>query len=321
MDCGTSHSKKSDSFSTSSKGSISPGVRLLYKILDSSDCAEALRATAAIGIGAQRSGTTWLSRYLDRHPEVLTSTIKELHVFDSLVLRRDGGIESRYANALINRDPISFGNTSQKESSYPDIADRVALTRISGGYYKYFEKRLTSSHTAFSETTPEYALLSPKAYKIIHESHPDLRFFFLLRDPVQRYLSALRYWGRLRPKFSYKENIEKGITRKLFTRYSRYNDTLNNIYKYVPRNRVHVFFSEELFSDTDAVLKEFCGFMSISYLRPTDLGLSTDELINSTKSEALTTSAKLNSIKNAFIDVYEELPALIHRDLPSSWAS
>lgn len=57
------------------------------RILDMAGSARCSSETFIIGIGAQRSGTTWISRYLDKHPEVAFSPIKELHVFDSLLLR------------------------------------------------------------------------------------------------------------------------------------------------------------------------------------------------------------------------------------------
>ncbi|MDB4558748.1 sulfotransferase [Amylibacter sp.] len=32
-----------------------------------------------LGVGAQKSGTTWLSNYLAGHPEVYMSALKEMH--------------------------------------------------------------------------------------------------------------------------------------------------------------------------------------------------------------------------------------------------
>mgnify|MGYP003952341289 CR=1 FL=1 len=41
-----------------------------------------LRLPDFIGIGAMRSGTSWLTKQLKRHPEIWTSSPKELHFFD-----------------------------------------------------------------------------------------------------------------------------------------------------------------------------------------------------------------------------------------------
>ena len=36
-----------------------------------------------VGLGAQKTGTSWLWEYLQSHPEVGASPIKEMHFFDS----------------------------------------------------------------------------------------------------------------------------------------------------------------------------------------------------------------------------------------------
>jgi hypothetical protein len=38
-----------------------------------------------IGIGAQKSGTTWLSRNLGLHPEIWIPSVKEVHYFDDRI--------------------------------------------------------------------------------------------------------------------------------------------------------------------------------------------------------------------------------------------
>ncbi len=40
-----------------------------------------------LGIGAQRAGTTWLYRCLQRHPQLYLPGTKELHYFDRLTGR------------------------------------------------------------------------------------------------------------------------------------------------------------------------------------------------------------------------------------------
>ncbi|MDY6993754.1 MAG: sulfotransferase [Pseudomonadota bacterium] len=37
-----------------------------------------------IGIGAQRSGTTWVANVMSLHPEIWVPPLKELHYFDSV---------------------------------------------------------------------------------------------------------------------------------------------------------------------------------------------------------------------------------------------
>ncbi|HHS89575.1 MAG TPA: sulfotransferase family protein, partial [Rhodobacteraceae bacterium] len=40
--------------------------------------------TIFFGVGAAKSGTSWLYRYLEGHPETHLRSVKELHYFDAL---------------------------------------------------------------------------------------------------------------------------------------------------------------------------------------------------------------------------------------------
>ena len=45
--------------------------------------------TFVLGVGAQRGGTTWLSRFLNHSPQFERGYRKEYHVFDALDLARE----------------------------------------------------------------------------------------------------------------------------------------------------------------------------------------------------------------------------------------
>jgi hypothetical protein len=291
----------------------------LGRVISSEDNSRTNSLTFALGIGAQRSGTSWISKYLENHPDFMMPSIKELHVFDSISLRKNSLIEERFADQLMMKK--SKDMSPNNRDAYTTLADRVALTRINGGYYKFFNKRLKRDHRAFGEITPEYALLDSEAYKLIYESHPDIRFFFILRDPAERYLSALNYWSRLRPRFSAHENRISGLSRLLFTRYSMYHLTLERLFKYVPRSKVLVLFSEEIFADPETWLNILCRHIGIATSSTQTISALASNRINQSpsKSVPIPSDIERDIIRQHFASVYQSLPSLIEKPIPNKW--
>lgn len=112
-------------------------------------------------IGAAKSGTTSLYYYLNQHPEIYMSPVKEPRFF-----------------ALEGED-LNFKNPDQgiNESSVTDI-DR---------YHHLFEG--VSDEKAVGEASPLY-LYSPKAVERIKHYVPDAKLIAVLRNPVDRAFSC-----------------------------------------------------------------------------------------------------------------------------------
>jgi hypothetical protein len=247
--------------------------------------------------------------------------IKELHVFDSICLRTNDSIEERFAEQLMIKKLKDI--SPDRSDAYTTLADRVALTKINGGYYKFFNKRLNDSHRAFGEITPEYALLDSEAYKIIYTSHPDVRFFFILRDPAERYLSGLNYWGRLRPHFNAHENRISCLSQNLFTRYSMYHLTLEKLFRSVPKSKVLVLFSEDLFADPEHWMNRLCEHIGISMTNKQMIAALASKRVNQSPTQSVQSpsDSEREIIRKHFSSVYQSLPSLIEKPLPKIWGS
>ena len=115
-------------------------------------------------IGAAKSGTTSLYRYIGQHPDVYVSPIKELRFF---VLNGSG--------AQLYRGPTD-------DSRYP-------VTCL-GDYLSYFEG--AAAETAIGEATPDY-LVVPEVPKRIRQRIPHARLIAILRDPTERAYSHYLY--------------------------------------------------------------------------------------------------------------------------------
>jgi hypothetical protein len=113
-----------------------------------------------IGIGAMRSGTTWLVRALRTHPDVWMSRRKEVHFFDRRI----------------------------DEGRIPLLPSWEARLR----YAAFFAEGRIRRRRVTGEITPEYAILDRSRIELVHRWMPDVQLVFVMRDPVERGWSHIR---------------------------------------------------------------------------------------------------------------------------------
>lgn len=262
-----------------------------------------------LGLGAQRCGSTWIGKYLNNHPEFYISSTKEMHIFDALRHQRKHPLLRKF-------------NENEKYQLQPDQEDILKIYQGKKKYYEYFDERIKVSHTAFGEITPEYSLLGKQFLKIIEESHPNIRYFVSLRRPISRYLSALSYYGRNRPKFNIEKNYTQGLKKKLFCHYTRYTLNIENLFSIVPKEKIHFLFYEDLFNGTTDTLFELCDHLEISRVEPESIDLSLSKIVNNTDSHAKLREPnheEMKAIYSKFHKEYKNLSSLIEKKLPDSW--
>ena len=228
-----------------------------------------------------------------------------MHIFDTIWKEKNHPlfIRNKIASKKIHQDILKV---SQQEKSY----------------YEFFDEYLNPEIRAFGEITPEYSLLGQKFLKLIGESHPNIRLFVSLRRPVGRYLSALTYYGRLRPKFNLEKNYLNGLNMKLFCHYTRYTLNIRNLLAVVPREKICFLYYEELFNGTTDALFDLCDHLQIARVAPEDISLPQSKIINktSTKSNIRKPNAEeMQAIYKKFEEEYIKLPELISKPLPQSW--
>lgn len=82
-----------------------------------------------VGIGAQRSGTTWISQFLRENPDVRFSPIKEICFFDSKYTdERKNALLERYNTKFA---VLGLGNYIRK---YPISGLRLCHHYLGGGF-------------------------------------------------------------------------------------------------------------------------------------------------------------------------------------------
>ena len=149
--------------------------------------------------GAVKAGTTWLYEYLREHPETYLRTIKETQYFDRL---HGGNLKGRIKK--LDQEIAAFeAELEEGRAKWPawvlrQIGDRAEYRKVlmsgdapTSGYLRYLTAGAANKRLA-GEMTPEYGLLPAAQLREISALAPDVRWIFLMRDPVSRLWSHVR---------------------------------------------------------------------------------------------------------------------------------
>lgn len=125
-------------------------------------------------VGAARCGTTSLWNWLDQHPMVHTSPIKETNYFARDLIRREG---PRDREAIPD---IDIPDLSRISSAHAGIVwnEATYLAALSG-----------PENQCCGEISPSYLFYATQVAPRIHAFNPDCKIIVLLREPVSRALS------------------------------------------------------------------------------------------------------------------------------------
>jgi hypothetical protein len=251
------------------------------------------------GIGGQKCGTGWLHSYLSEHPQVCQSPIKEMHVFDSLFARdlgRDLGVWARKrvgeleeASDRVARAAASPPGPGEEPVGRPPNAmfkgflralpgqleamrellaiasapdQREAMQRYAG----FFERRIAPGHLVFGEITPAYCVLPPEGFEAMLALYPSARLIFIMRDPLDRFWSAVRHQARIDPSFDPDSSVLGCLGDPRYLSRSDYRRTLTVLDDSVPADQTLTLFYEDLFAvGDDSTLRRITDFLGIDF--------------------------------------------------------
>lgn len=184
-------------------------------------------------VGAQKSGTTSLLRYLGEHPECISHPQKEFAYF---------------------LDPTEYNNN------------------YSNAFNKYFTNQEISNHSKIvAKSAGLYS--DENAIRKLYEHNPDCKLILLLRNPVERTYSSYlmeKNYGSVKFEFSSipelinnfkNENEDWGY--RFFIDYGLYAKHLKNIYKYFPQKQVKIILNCDFKKDSLKICKEVYNFIQV----------------------------------------------------------
>ena len=208
-------------------------------------------------VGATRAGTSWLHDYLRGHPECYFRAQKELHYFDGLYAN---GQRQGMARKL---DQLKAGErTDRIELVISDLESWLALFKgpLDDADYLDFVGFGRVNARLVGDFTPAYGLLSEDALAHMAGLCDDVKFIYLMRDPVER------LWSNINMSAESEEAVDEFMSDDSgpLARRSDYKSTLEKLRNVVPEGRLHVEYFERLF--TDKAMARMCNFLGISAL-------------------------------------------------------
>lgn len=280
-------------------------------------------------IGAQKAGTTWLSHYLKVHPDISVPEWKEHDYWNmvegrpqpSRMLKRqaerrtqDGPM--RRLGALL---PFTLHAKRQK-------AITLALRAVEAPYPPYsayadvIMENVTRKTRAAGEICPEYALLQSETYAKMSALSPNVRFVFLMRDPVARFISGAQHTIRksLGKAAETSEQVSEALRRFVnqpgsrHVALSRYDQTIQALEAAVPPSNILYVFFEELFNQEK--VRSICDFLGISFVEG-----AVERRANSAGGKVVVTQEDRKLIAHALAPTYAFMRARYGDTLPKRW--
>lgn len=194
-------------------------------------------------IGAAKSGTSALYRYLRQHPEIFMSPVKEPHFF---------GYENTPPNT---RGPGDFVN--------------LAITDINV-YTSLFDEVTTEK--AIGEASPTYIHL-PRAVERIYHYIPQAKLIAILRHPADRAFSAYMHVVRDQRETAvdFAQALELEQSRILqnwgpiwhYTSVSYYFKHLKRYYDQFDAAQIRVYLYDDFVADPNYVLQDIFQFLEV----------------------------------------------------------
>ncbi|WP_259074572.1 sulfotransferase [Salinibacter ruber] len=235
------------------------------------------QAIQFLGIGAARSGSSWLWKQLRLHDEIWMPPVKELHYFDRSLsypspsyLASDSAFKRLFGRESRNRQ---FRRRLFKElvkdvvwfrPSNLSWTCRYFLEPCSIEWYKsLFEK---GGSRLKGEITPAYSILEQEDVVSIAESFPDLKVLFLIRNPIYRAWSHAKY-DYTTGKISDLENVNEVkilVDKPVQELRSDYLRTYQIWAEVFGKDQVYVGFYDRIEEDPEGLLTEIGDFLGIS---------------------------------------------------------
>ena len=147
-----------------------------------------------LGVGAQKCGTSWLSKYLASFKNTNFGCSKEYHVWDAIM-----------ETPLNYPFKVNISDLKSKNQTYEIL--RYAMQNFEGVYEGYFSNLCSANINVTGDITPTYALLKKNSLNIIkrrlESAGFDIKVIFIMRDPFERILSQARmHVNKRRTKYS-----------------------------------------------------------------------------------------------------------------------
>ncbi|MEM8501961.1 MAG: sulfotransferase domain-containing protein [Cyanobacteria bacterium P01_D01_bin.1] len=239
-----------------------------------------------LGIGAHKAGTSWLYSQLINHPEVYMPPKKEIHFFDR---------SPRYLspNTLAESSPwirpfklethdwknIAVDTARMAKYALTGDLDRAQWYRkwLFGYYDESWYRSLFESYKgykAYGEISPAYSMLESSDVVRIKALNPDIKLILMLRDPIDRVWSNIRYGsekGRIKVDLDSPKDILNALKQPEVALRGDYERTLNTYLEHFDASQLLVCFYEAIKYDPIGLMSGIATFLKIAPFAKSDV--------------------------------------------------
>ncbi|MDI6004295.1 sulfotransferase domain-containing protein [Cobetia marina] len=271
-------------------------------------------------VGAQKAGTTWLNAQLNDHPDIAFSDVKEVHYFNTI---HNGSIlltrrKVEHMKRVINNNPHAV------ERYYSDLSSGRMLDQglhrlfspVDDKWYISLFQGVQKKYCA--DFTPEYALIGQEGFKNVKEVSKSQKIIFMMRDPLDRALSAIRYFYKMHNvdiNDKSEDEILQLATSDLILNMSRYERTIEDLKScFDPDDTLYLFY-EDVMANKQQAIDSVCDFLDIRHVTLAESRMN--KRVNATDSFDIA-----SSIQSSLLDCLKDTYKYIHSSfdtIPKEW--
>lgn len=233
--------------------------------------------TVLFCVGATKAGTSWFHRFLAGHPDCRMRSVKELHYFDALTpdvrlsrVAKHIQAQNRISAGLDNADPAALANKLRQISDREHLIEVFQTEEGADEAYLQYLHGSGGTEKLVGDVTPSYSLLDAGEIQRMANLAQDVRFLYLLRDPIDRLWSHIRMVaGRNAPNRQLtRENADMLFDSVLAGRVTQisvrsdYRSAIEKLRAFIMPAKLKFAFFEDLFSNQS--IANICDFLGIS---------------------------------------------------------
>lgn len=217
-------------------------------------------------IGVPKAGTTSLHDYLNRHPEIFMSPIKEPHYYDT-------DIRLEYYD-MQEQDFFK----RQYEMYKLHGKAHLSFIRNDKEYFSLFNP--STNEKIAGESTPYYFISKVAVDNILADNH-NAKIIIMLRNPMERayshykmdlqiskvketFIEKVRSDYEIYKNFNQQNPYGKKSEIENYIALGMYSDKLKELYTRVKKDNIKVIIFEEFIEDISINLKEIYSFLNVN---------------------------------------------------------
>jgi len=220
-----------------------------------------------LGIGAQKAGTTWLHRNLASHPQIWLPPVKEVHYFDEVHIKshkRWTSAHRQNKGSALLRGYLARTPAEERRPNRIALLETFVEDTISDDWYGRLFGFARPAQIC-GEFTPEYSIMREKGIQHVLQLSPDVKLILSLRDPIERCWSQIRMTDS-RQRGSGLAELEEAARSPSVLGRSDYPGIVSRWSRFVPEERLHIVFMDDIAEKPLQVLSGVCGFLGLEFL-------------------------------------------------------